>query len=386
MKSEKSAQKRFLLAGGGTGGHIYPAISIARELLSRYPDANILFVGGKRGLEGDLVPKAGFEFQTITVSGFERRLSLDTFATAGRAVAGLFQSIAIVRKFRPSVAVGTGGYVSGPVMLAAAMLGVPVVIHEQNVVPGATNRLLSRWAKIVAVSWEESKQYLARPERSVLTGNPIRPEIMSAQREESAASFGLDPRRPIVLAFGGSQGARRVNTAFIRALPSLSGKHDAQFILATGSDKFEESMALAAESGIRASISSDGIGRSDRGDIIIMPYIYNMPQALACADLAICRAGAITLAELAARGVAAVLVPHPHVPDNVQEKNARAMEARGAARVILDSELEPEVLGREIDSLLSSRPVLASMSRASRNLGRPDAAARVADCVVKAAR
>jgi UDP-N-acetylglucosamine--N-acetylmuramyl-(pentapeptide) pyrophosphoryl-undecaprenol N-acetylglucosamine transferase len=382
---KKIARKRFLLAGGGTGGHIYPALSICRELLARYPDADILFVGGKRGLESDLVPKAGFKFRAITVSGFERRFSLDTLATAGRAVAGLFQSIAIVRKFRPNAAVGTGGYASGPAMLAAAMLGVPVVIHEQNVVPGATNRLLSKWAQTVAVSWEESKKYLARPERSVLTGNPIRPEIVTAEREESAASFGLDPRRPTVLAFGGSQGARRINTAFIGTLPSLAAQYNAQFMLATGSDKFEESMDLVSGSGLRVSISSDGIGRSDSGDIIIMPYIYNMPKALACADLAICRAGAITIAELAARGVPALLVPHPHVPDNVQEKNARAMEARGAARVILDAELDSTVLESEVGSLLSSERALRGMAEIARSSGRPDAARKVADCVIRAA-
>lgn len=385
MKGKKITRKRFLLAGGGTGGHIYPALSIGRELLARFPDAEILFVGGRRGLEGDLVPKAGFEFRAITVSGFERKLSLDTVATAGRAVAGLFQSIAIVRKFRPNVAVGTGGYASGPVMLAAAMMGVPVVIHEQNVVPGATNRLLSRWAKTVALSWDESKKYLARPERSVLTGNPIRPEIMTAEREESAASFGLDPRHPTVLAFGGSQGARKINTAFIGALPSLVAQHKAQFMLATGSDKFEESMDLATRLGLRATISSDGIGRSDSGDIIIMPYIYNMPQALACADLVICRAGAITIAELAARGVPALLIPHPHVPDNVQEKNARAMEARGAARVILDGDLDPAVLESEIGSLLSRASALREMAEAARGVGQPDAVRKVADCVVRAA-
>lgn len=385
MRGKKITQKRFLLAGGGTGGHIYPALSIGRELLARFSDAEILFVGGRRGLESDLVPKAGFEFQAITVSGFERKLSLDTLATAGRAVAGLFQSMAIVRKFRPNVAVGTGGYASGPAMLAAAMLGVPVIVHEQNVVPGATNRLLSRWAQTVAISWEESRKYLARPERSVLTGNPIRPEIMTAERAESAALFGLDPRRPTVLAFGGSQGARRINTALIGALPSLAAQHNAQFMLATGSDKFEESMDLASRSGLPVSIASDGIGRSDGGDIIIMPYIYNMPQALACADLAICRAGAITIAELAARGVPALLIPHPHVPDNVQEKNARAMEARGAARVILDAELGPTVLESEIGLLLSSGQVLRGMAQVARSAGRPDATRKVADCVIRAA-
>ncbi len=373
--------KRFLLAGGGTGGHIYPALSIARELLSRYPGARALFVGGRHGLEGELVPREGFEFRAIAVSGFERRLSLGTLVTAARAGWGVAQSLSIVARFRPDAAIGTGGYASGPAILAASMLGVPVVIHEQNVVPGATNRMLSGRAGIVAISWEESRNYLRRPERAVLTGNPVRPQIMTVTREEGLRAFGLDGSRRVVLAFGGSQGSASINRAFIGALPALMDLCRAQFVLATGKGRFEESVAFARDAGVPVSISSDGIARAGRGDIIIMPYIYNMPQALACADLAVTRSGAITLAELAVRGVPAVLVPHPAVPDNVQEKNARAMESRGAARVMLDGELEPAALARMIGALISDRGALRAMAQASRAVGMPDAGHKAADCV-----
>jgi len=374
-------RRRFLLAGGGTGGHIYPALAIARELLARYPGSEVLFVGGTRGLESELIPREGFAFRAITVSGFKRRLSPDTLATVARAGWGVAQSLSIVARFSPDVAIGTGGYASGPAMLAASWLGVPVLIHEQNVVPGATNRMLSGRAAIVAISWEESRKFLKRPDRAVLTGNPVRPEVITATREEGLASLGLDGSRLTVLAFGGSQGSASINHAFIGALPALRARVNAQFVLATGKDKFSESVAFARDAGVPVVVSSNGIARSERGDIILMPYIYNMPQALACADLALTRSGAITLAELAVRGVPQVLVPHPLVPDNVQEKNARAMERRGAARVILDSELEPAVLAGVVGSLLADHRAMHAMADAARSAGIPDAGGLVADCV-----
>ena len=374
-------RKRFLLAGGGTGGHIYPALAIARELLARHPGAEILFIGGTRGLEGELIPREGFAFRAISVSGFRRSLSLDTLATAARAGLGVAQSLAVVSQFRPDAAIGTGGYASGPAMLASSWLGVPVLIHEQNVVPGAVNRMLSGRAAIVAISWEESRKYLKRPDSAVLTGNPVRPEVIAATREDGLTSFGLDGSRPTVLAFGGSQGSASINRALIGALPTLAARVSAQFVLATGNDKFSESIALARDVGVPVAVSSNGIARSERGDIIIMPYIYNMPHALACADLALTRSGAITLAELAVRGVPAVLVPHPNVPDNVQEKNARAVERRGAARVMLDRELEPAALASVVADLLADPGALRAMADASRANGIPDAGGRAADCV-----
>ncbi|MEA4882927.1 MAG: undecaprenyldiphospho-muramoylpentapeptide beta-N-acetylglucosaminyltransferase [Clostridia bacterium] len=382
-----SAQRlRFILAGGGTGGHIYPAISIGRELLSRHPGAEILFVGGDRGLERDLVPREGFPFRAIRVSGFRRKLSADTIATAFRAVQGVFQSVAIIRGFRPTAVIGTGGYASGPVGLAAVLLGCPLIIHEQNVVPGVTNRMLSRSAQTVAISWEESRRFLRRPERAVLTGNPIRADVMSASRDEGIRSLGLNPRRKVVLAFGGSQGSETINKAFIAAAAGreLRCDHGVQLVLACGKGKFDTAVRLAGAAELPVIVGPDGIGRSGSGDLILMPYIYNMPQALACADLVVSRSGAITLAELAARGVPAVLVPHPYVPDNVQEKNARAMAARGAARVILDRDLTPESLTAHVVSLISSPSALRQMGDSARAAGIPDATARVADCVERA--
>ncbi|MCR4425743.1 MAG: UDP-N-acetylglucosamine--N-acetylmuramyl-(pentapeptide) pyrophosphoryl-undecaprenol N-acetylglucosamine transferase, partial [Firmicutes bacterium] len=286
-----------LLAGGGTGGHIYPALAVGKALARRHPEARVLFVGSAHGLERDLVPREGFDFRPIVVSGFKRELSPGLVVTVGKAAVGLVQSLAIVGSFRPDVVVGTGGYASGPVVLAAVILGVPTVIHEQNVVPGATNRFLSRYARVVAISWEESRKSLALPSRAVLTGNPIRPEVLRATREEGIKALGLRPNFRTVLAFGGSQGSERINDALIRALPALAEKKGVQYLLSTGRRNYDRVIALARDLGLPVRSSSDGgIPESAGGDIIVAPYIYNMPLALACADLVISRSGAITLA------------------------------------------------------------------------------------------
>ncbi len=371
---------KFMLAGGGTGGHIYPALAIGEELLRRYPDAELLFVGGRKGLERTLVPRAGHRFVAITVAGFERRLGVGTFVTAAKAVAGLVESLAVVARFRPDVAIGTGGYASGPAILAASLLRMPVLVHEQNVVPGATNRLLASRARTVAVSWAESIKMLPDPSRAVLTGNPIRREIVTASKRDGLAAFRLSADRPVVLIIGGSQGARSINAAAVGAIPQIVGA-GGQLLLATGPDKFGDALAGAARGGTTLSVDSEGIARSAGGDVIVMPYIYSMPQAMACADLVVARSGAITLAEIAARGLPSILVPHPKVPDNVQEKNARALEARGAAMVILDRELTPESLGSAIAGLLADAGRRRSMSRAAAEAGMPDATAKVVDCI-----
>ena len=376
---------RFLLAGGGTGGHIYPALAIADELLRRYPHSELLFVGGRRRLERTLVPRAGHRFVSITVAGFERRLSLGTLATAAKAATGVAQSLAIVARFRPDVAIGTGGYASGPAILAASLLGVPTLIHEQNVVPGATNRLLAKRAKVAAVSWSESVRYLPHPDRAVLTGNPIRRDVVTASREDGLASFGLSPLRPVVLVTGGSQGAASINRAAAAAVTRIVAA-GGQVLMATGADKFDDAVRQTRDAGTELHVDAEGIARSERGDVILVPYIYSMPQALACADVVVARAGAITLAEIAARGLPSVLVPHPKVPDNVQERNARAMEARGAAVVILDRELCAERLADAVVNLLVDDARRRAMAHAAAEAGIPDATEKVVDCIERIVR
>ncbi|MCR4403186.1 MAG: undecaprenyldiphospho-muramoylpentapeptide beta-N-acetylglucosaminyltransferase [Firmicutes bacterium] len=362
---------KALFAGGGTGGHVYPAITVARALLERDPAAKVIFVGTRRGLEADIVPKEGFVFHTIEVAGLHRRLSPGLVLTALGAFKGLAQSIQILLRERPDVVVGTGGYVSGPVVLAAWMLGIPTLIHEQNALPGLTTRMLSRIASAVAVTYHESARCLARKSGIVVTGNPVRKAIITADRQEGARAMGLDPDRPTLLVFGGSQGARAINEAMVAAVPDLLARNrDLQVIHQTGRRDHEW---------VLEELERRGVGRGKTSRLVVEPYLYEMHMAMACADLVVSRAGAISIAEITARGLPAVLVPFPGAAEGHQEKNARALESAGAAVVILQSELTGDFLRDTVEALLRDRAKLEGMSRKSRGLGRPRAADDLAD-------
>jgi len=365
---------KVVFAGGGTGGHVYPGVTVARALVERDPATKVVFIGTRKGLEADVVPREGFPLCTIDVAGFRRRLSPDTVLTALRACKGFVQSVAILRREKPDVVVGTGGYVSGPVVLAAWVLGIPTVIHEQNALPGVTTRALSRIASATAVTYPESARYLARKSRVVVTGNPVRKSILKAERGAGARAFGLDPMRPTLLVFGGSQGARAINQAMVDALPDLLARHpELQVIHQTG---------RRDHAWVVAELAARGIDVARRSRLVVEPYLYEMDMAMACADLVVSRAGAISIAEITARGIPAVLVPYPGAAEGHQEKNARALEAAGAAVVILQSELAGDVLRETVERLIHDRDQLARMARSSRGLGRPDAADSLADLVV----
>lgn len=368
---------KVVFAGGGTGGHVYPGVTVARTLLERDPGTKVVFVGTRKGLEADVIPREGFDLSTIEVAGFRRRLSPDTLLTAFRACKGFIQSLAILRCEKPDVVVGTGGYVSGPVVLAAWILGIPTLIHEQNALPGVTTRVLSRVASAVAVTYPESARYLARKPRVVVTGNPVRKSILTADRREGARAMGLDPGRPTLLVFGGSQGARAINEAMVATLPDLLARHrDLQVIHQTG---------RRDHAWVVAELEARGVDRKRLPRLVVEPYLYEMDMAMACADLVVSRAGAISIAEITARGLPAVLIPFPGAAEGHQERNARALEAAGAAVVILQSELRGDVLRDTVEALLGDRDRLERMSRSSRRLGRPDAADALADLVVRLA-
>lgn len=364
---------RVIISGGGTGGHIYPAITIARAIQAVRP-ADILFVGTKEGLEADIVPKEGFNFATVDAGGIERRLTLGNVRSLLRTFAGLFQSLAIIRRFRPDIVIGTGGYVCGPVLITASLLGIPALIQEQNVIPGVTNRILARFVVKIAAGYSEAAKFFgANSDKVVATGNPVRREVLTADREASMAALGLLPGRLTILASGGSRGARTVNTAMIEVHRRFAGRDDIQILHITGTGEYNNVVGLIAQSGIDI---------AKAGNISIAPYLYNMPQALAVADLAVFRAGAVGLAELTVRGVPAILVPYPHAAENHQEYNARVLEKHGAALVIRDAELSGERLAAAIEQLLADRAALAAMAKASAGLGRPDASATIAGLAV----
>ncbi|SHK24479.1 undecaprenyldiphospho-muramoylpentapeptide beta-N-acetylglucosaminyltransferase [Desulforamulus aeronauticus] len=365
---------RAIVTGGGTGGHIYPALAIAKGLQSHFSHTEILYVGTNHGLEADIVPKANLSFQAITVSGLERKLSLSNLKVFWQAWQGYREAARIIQNFRPDVVIGTGGYVCGPVVLAAARRGIPTLIHEQNALPGITNRILSRVAKGVAVTFEDSVQYFSNRDKIAVTGLPVRPEITESHRREALKALGLDEERLTLLVFGGSRGARRINQAMVEVIQHYGNQPAIQIIHATGQAGYQEFLDAAKDRGIEL---------DKYVNIIIKPYLYNMQEALAAADLVVSRAGAATLAELTVLGLPSILIPYPYAAENHQEFNAKALADRGAAVLIKDAELTGATLIAELQKIISNENRLRNMSLASEKLGRPEALDDIIKCVEK---
>lgn len=363
---------RIIVSGGGTGGHIYPAVTLIRAIQEKNPAATFLYVGTPHGLEADIVPKEGIPFRTVDVRGFKRSLSPTNLGRAIAALTGVVKAMGIVRGFRPDVAVGTGGYVCGPTLLAASLMGVPTLIQEQNVVPGITNRLLAKFVTRIAVGTAAAVAHFPK-EKVVFTGNPIRREVMAASRASALAAFRFDPAKKTVLVSGGSQGAKTINRAMIGVIAHYAAHPEVQILHVTGRGAYEDTLSRLCEAGVDLAAADN---------IAVRPYLYDMPQALAAADLAVFRAGALGIAELTARGVPAILVPYPYATDNHQEENARAMAEAGAARMILDKELTAERLLAEWTALLRDEEGLRRMGAISRSLGRPQAAEEIAALVL----
>ena len=367
---------RIIVSGGGTGGHIYPALTIVRAIQKKIPDAEFLYVGTKDGLEADIVPKEGIPFETVNIRGFKRSLTPENLVRGAQAFGGVVKAMGIVRRFKPDVAVGTGGYVCGPILLASSLMGIPTLIQEQNVMPGVTNRLLARFVSCIAMGTKEAAEHFPKGKR-VFTGNPIREEVMRARSEDGKEMFGLDPKAKTVLVSGGSRGARSINRAMVGVLAHYAGRDGVQILHVTGKAGYDETMQ---------SLKETGVDLDAAGNLFVEPYLYNMPQALACADVAVFRAGAIGIAELTARGVPSILVPYPFAAANHQEMNARAIATAGAARMILDRELTAERLLSVLAELLSEDAKLKRMAKAAKKLGRPKAADEIASRVIRLAR
>lgn len=360
---------RIIMSGGGTGGHIYPAITIIRAIQKYIPSCEVLFIGTEQGLEADIVPKEGLAFQTIDIRGFERRLSMKNIQTMCKVMGSIWQSRKIINQFKPDIVIGTGGYVCGPVLLAASMMGVPTMIQEQNVILGITNKILSRVVKKIAVGYEETLHNFPNQNNVFFSGNPIRPEVLSATREEGMSALNLDSGKRTILISGGSRGARSINQAMLEVHQQLAGRKDVQLLHVTGQNEYNS---------IVENLAQRRIDITQAGNIIIKPYLYNMPQALAVADLAIFRAGATGLAELTARGIPSIIIPYPHAAENHQEFNARVMEQQGAAVVIRDAELNGAKLITAINELVSDPQRLSKMAKASKEMGCPTAAESIA--------
>ena len=361
--SDSVAGIRVLIAAGGTGGHLYPGIAIAEEWMRMHPDSHVVFVGTPRGPETKAVPAAGFTIRTIAARGLPRRPGLGWILAAFGLVKSLVQAFQLVVELKPHIVVGTGSYVSAPVVLIARLFGIPVIIQEQNSVPGVTNRWLNLLANEVHISFVESRSYFRRKNNLRVSGNPIRRSLLNQDRTSAYEALGLDPGKRTLFVFGGSRGAQSINRAVAGALERLKHRSVLQVIWQTGSDDFEA---------IRDRFQSFPIR------VRVYAYLQDIEKAYAVADLAICRAGAMTIAELTACGVPAILVPYPHATRDHQTHNARGLSDRDAAEVIADQDLEPELLASRVESLFQDDSRLRRIGRNARAFARVDAAQRIA--------
>ncbi len=359
---------KILVAGGGTGGHVFPGIAVAEELKRLRPEWDVVFVGTRRGLESQAVPEAGFPIRYLAGSGFPRTRPWMWPWAALVNLFGFLQAVGLVLAENPRAVLGTGGYVSAPVAFAARLLGRPLILQEQNSVPGLANRLLARVANEVHLSFLEARSYFPRRDHLKVTGNPIRAHILSGDHDAALREFQLAPGKPTLFVFGGSLGASRINEAALEMLRRLKDRIDLQCLLQTGKADYER---------VRAVVEAEKLPAS------VLPFIRAMHMAYAAADLVVCRAGAITLAEIAVCGLPAILVPYPYAAHNHQSDNATNLVERGAAVLVPDAELTGERLAREVAHLLSDRQALSRMSANARVFARPDAAARIARSLVR---
>lgn len=363
--------RAVLFAGGGTAGHVFPALATARALREQDPDLEPVFIGVEDRLEAQLVPAAGFRLHTIATPSIPRRLSPKLFRVPAALRRAVARVVELAEQEQAVAVVAFGGYVAFPVARAAAKLGLPLVIHEQNAVPGLANRIASRWADRIAVSVPGSSLRFRRAERCAVTGNPVREEIATLDRAAHRASaregFGLHPDRRTLLVFGGSQGARSLNQAIIAAHHHWGGL-ELQVLHATGTATYEVTATAWAQA-----------RESDPGPkAVVVDFIESMADAYAAADLVVCRAGATSLAELTTLGIPAVLVPYPHATADHQTENALALARAGGAIVVEDGALDGQTLLDACQPILADDVQLTEMAEASRAFGRPDAAANVA--------
>jgi UDP-N-acetylglucosamine--N-acetylmuramyl-(pentapeptide) pyrophosphoryl-undecaprenol N-acetylglucosamine transferase len=352
---------RAILAGGGTGGHVIPAIAIAQELQRRY-QAEVLFIGTARGLENRLVPAAGFPLKLVKV-GALNRVSLTTrLKTAFDLPRAVFSAAGMLNEFQPDVVIGVGGYASGPAMLAALLKHIPTLAFEPNLVPGFANRVVARFVSSAAVHFQQTAEHFRNP---VVTGVPVRPAFFQIPKKPYV------PNSPTLLVFGGSQGARAINQAMIRALPELTKRLPNLHVIHQAGER-EYNEVHAAYSGI--AISAE-----------VHKFIDNMPAFFARADLVLCRSGASTVAEIAAAGKPAIFVPFPHAADDHQRRNAEAMEQAKAAVVLEETKLDEVWLADTICALLEDPARLSRMGEAARAMAHPDAAKEIAELAAKVA-
>lgn len=354
---------RVAIAGGGSGGHLFPGIAVAEEFKERRKDVEVVFIGTESGLEARVIPAEGYPIRLLKSEGVLGKSFLRQVVALYRAACAVLSSMAFFREARPDIVIGTGGYVSVGPVVAARLMSIPILLMEQNLVPGLANRTLARVADMIAVTYHESMSYFQRG-KTVRTGNPVRQSVMSGDREAAMDLFSLDPAKLTVLVLGGSSGARKINETMTGALNRLLDVRESiQFLHQTGQADYEKVRKVYRELGFKA---------------MVAPFINQMSAAYAVADVVISRAGATTLAELTALGKPMLLIPYPHALAH-QEYNARKLVEVGGARLLREHDLTPEVLAGNIRELHASEELRGEMRRQSRTVGKRDAAAKVVD-------
>lgn len=361
---------RFLFSAGGTGGHIFPALAVANRIRKDYPDSEFLFIGAKNKLEMTKVPEAGFEIKGLNISGIERSSMIKNILWPFKLIGSMLSALSIIRKFKPHAAAGFGGFASGPAIYASSLLGVPCLIQEQNSFAGVTNRLLGGKVKTICTAYEGMERFFPQ-EKIHLLGNPVRQEIIDKNltKEDARNHFGIPKDKPLVLAFGGSQGALGINNGIFANLDQIS---DSAFelIWQTGSGFFQK--------------AREAVDRLAVANVHVFEFIGEMDAAYAASDLVVCRSGAISISELEVVGKPAVFVPLPTAAEDHQTKNAVALEEKGAARVVKNTEVSEKLLD-VIEEVLGNQETQDSMARAIQSLAKPNATLRISEKVIELA-
>ena len=368
---------RVIFTCGGTAGHVNPAIALAQRIAQSNPEAEFLFVGAERGLEKDLVPKAGYPFRTVRISSFHRSFKPKEIKHNLISVCNLIRSPreakAILEEFRPEIVIGTGGYASFPMVKAAAKMGIPTAVHESNIVPGLTTELLEPFADRIMVGFESCRQHYKHPDKVLVTGTPVRGDFFALSKEAAKKKLGVDDGRPLIVSFWGSLGASGMNRQMAEMLALEAAKEPFHHIHGAGKTGYEMMQGLLREK---------GVDLENHPALQLREYIYDMATAMRAADLVICRAGASTISELTALGVPALIVPSPYVTNNHQEKNARALEEAGGAQVLLEKDSSGQVLFQTAAALLRDAERLANMEQNMASLGIRDATERIYETIL----
>ena len=363
---------RIIISGGGTGGHIFPALSIADAIKAKQPDAKILFVGSDNRMEMQRVPDAGYEIVGLPIAGFDRKNLLKNIKVLWKIFKSQRMARKVIKKFAPQVAVGVGGYASGPTLKMAASMGIPTLIQEQNSYAGVTNKILAKGARLICVAYEGMERFFPK-ERILLTGNPVRKNLleMRANRKEAMKAMQLDENKKCVLIVGGSLGARSINEGIMANIEKIRENSDIQFIWQTGKLYFEEMKRRAAEAG-------------KPENLIITDFVSNMGNALSAANLVVSRAGAGSISEFALLGKAVILVPSPNVSEDHQTKNAMALVDKDAAIYVADANVNEELIDKAVETVNDTMKI-ALLEANIQKMGKPNAASEIADEVLKLA-